>query len=151
MTQKLTRKNYIDMSIKSYSELINIPDFVDRIRYLKLSGKVTEMTFGFQRYLNQQFYKSQRWKDVRNFVILRDNGCDLAMPGYELNRDILIHHLNPITVDDIRLQTDALLSPENLVCVSHATHNIIHYGDESYINDLRYIERSKNDTCPWRN
>ena len=139
------------MENKSYSELIGIPDFVDRIRYLKLSGKVTELTFGFQRYLNQQFYKSQRWKDLRNQVILRDNGCDLAMPGYELNRDILIHHLNPISIDDIRLQTDKLFDPENLVCVSKMTHNIIHYGDESYISDLQPVERRPNDTCPWRN
>ena len=139
------------MEVKSYSELIEIPDFVDRIRYLKLSGKVTELTFGFQRYLNQQFYKSQRWKDLRNHVILRDNGCDLAMPGHELNRDILIHHLNPISIDDIQLQTDKLLDPENLVCVSKMTHNIIHYGDESYISDLQPVERRPNDTCPWRN
>lgn len=139
------------MEIKSYSELIEIPDFVDRIRYLKLSGKVTELTFGFQRYLNQQFYKSQRWKDLRNHVILRDNGCDLAMPGHELGRDILIHHLNPISIDDIRLQTDKLLDPENLVCVSKMTHNIIHYGNESYISDLQPVERRPNDICPWRN
>lgn len=138
------------MEQKTYSELMQIPNFIDRIRYLKLSGKVSENTFGFQRYLNQQFYKSQQWKELRNFVILRDNGCDLAMPGYELNRDILIHHLNPIEIDDIRFQTDKLLNPENLVCVSHITHNIIHYGDEGYIDDLGYTERSSNDTCPWR-
>lgn len=138
------------MELKTYSELVKLPTFIERIRYLKLSGRVSEETFGVERYLNQQFYKSKIWKELRNSIILRDNGCDLGLEGYGLNKGIIIHHMNPITVKDVINLTDAVLNPEYLICVSHVTHNVIHYGDESYIEDMNYKERSANDTCPWR-
>lgn len=135
--------------IKTYSELIQIPTFKDRYQYLKLSGSVGVDTFGFDRYLNQLFYKSQKWKRIRDEVIIRDYGCDLAMDGYEIHGKIIIHHMNPITVDDIMNETDILLDPEFLISTTHNTHNAIHYGDENLlIGDP--IVRTKNDTCPWR-
>ena len=139
----------IPMSIKTYSELIKLLTFEDRYRYLKLSGRIGEDTFGFDRYLNQIFYRSQKWKSVRDFVIIRDNGCDLGMDDREIYGKILIHHMNPITIKDIEKESDFLLDPEYLICVSHNTHNAIHYGDESKLI-LVPIERTKNDTCPWR-
>lgn len=137
------------MSIKTYSELSLIPTFEERYRYLRLSGGVGEETFGFDRYLNQVFYRSQRWKSVRDFVILRDNGCDLGVDGYEIHGRILIHHMNPITIDDIERESEFLLDPEYLISTTHNTHNAIHYGDESLLIGPP-IERTKNDTCPWR-
>lgn len=139
----------IPMSIKTYSELIKLSTFEDRYRYLKLSGRIGEDTFGFDRYLNQIFYRSQKWKSVRDFVIIRDNGCDLGMDDREIYGKILIHHMNPITIKDIEKESDFLLDPEYLICASHNTHNAIHYGDESKLI-LAPIERTKNDTCPWR-
>lgn len=135
--------------IRTYSELIQIPTFKERYEYLRLGGKVGEETFGFDRYLNQIFYKSPEWLSVRNYVISRDNGCDLAMPDREIRGKILIHHMNPITAEDILKRSDLLLNPEYLICTIKNTHDAIHYGD----SDLLYsdpIVRSKNDTCPWR-
>lgn len=137
------------MTIKTYSELITLPTFKERYEYLRLNGSVGEDTFGFDRYLNQIFYKSEEWKRIRNRVIIRDNGCDLGIEDRAIRGKILIHHLNPITSDDIVSRSDLLLNPEYLICVSHNTHNAIHYGDEQLLV-LEPIIRTKNDTCPWR-
>ena len=135
--------------IRTYSELVAIPTFRERYEYLKLQGSVGEETFGFDRYLNQIFYRSQKWKSVRDHVIIRDNGCDLGVEGYDIHGKILIHHLNPITIRDIELETDFLLNPEFLVCTTHNTHNAIHYGDSNLLVTEPII-RTRNDTCPWR-
>ncbi len=135
--------------IRTYSELTTIPTFLDRFEYLRLNGKVGEETFGYYRYLNQVFYRSAEWKKVRNLVIIRDNGCDLGLSGYDIHGKVYIHHMNPITVDDIRNRSEFLLNPEYLICVSHMTHEAITYGDKSLLL-LEPIERTKNDTCPWR-
>lgn len=123
--------------------------FEERYQYLRLDGVVGEDTFGFERYLNQTFYRSQRWKKVRNQVIVRDNGCDLGIEGHEIYGKVLIHHMNPITILDIENESDFLLNPEYLICVTHNTHNAIHYGDEGLLMKGP-IERTKNDMCPWR-
>ena len=137
------------MSIRTYSELIQITTFEDRYRYLRLNGSVGRDTFGFDRYFNQIFYQSVEWKQVRDYVIVRDNGCDLGVKGYDIRGRILIHHMNPITIADIREATEFLLNPEYLICVTHNTHNAIHYGDENLLVTAP-IERFANDTCPWR-
>ena len=136
-------------TIKTYSELIRLPTFEERFRYLKLDGLVGKDTFGFDRYLNQEFYRSKEWKEVRDFVIVRDNGCDLGMDGYEIVGRIYIHHMNPITVNDIVHSSDFLLNPDYLICMSHNTHNAVHYGDEDLLITAP-VERRKNDTCPWK-
>lgn len=137
------------MVIRTYSELITIPTFLDRFEYLRLNGKVGEETFGYYRYLNQVFYRSSEWKKIRNLVIIRDNGCDLGLSGYDIHGKVYIHHMNPITVDDIRSRSEFLLNPDYLICVSHMTHEAITYGDKSLLL-LEPMERTKNDTCPWR-
>lgn len=137
------------MNIKTYSELITLPTFEERYHYLKLGGKVGEETFGFDRYLNQSFYRSAEWKSIRDYVIVRDNGCDLGMEGHEIYSRILIHHMNPITKDDILNRSEFLLDPEYLICVTKNTHDAIHYGDEGLLI-IAPIVRSKNDTCPWK-
>lgn len=137
------------MKIRTYSELITLPTFEERYEYLRLGGRVGQDTFGFDRYLNQIFYRSQKWKDSRDFVIIRDNGCDLAMEGYEIHGKILIHHMNPITLRDIEYETDNLLDPEYLISTILNTHNAIHYGDRSLLITAP-VERAPNDTCPWR-
>jgi len=136
-------------TIKSYSELMRLNSFEDRFEYLKLNGKVGEDTFGFDRYLNQNFYRSSKWKRIRDAIIIRDNGCDLGFQGYDISGKILIHHMNPITKLDILNQTDILLNPEYLISVSKRTHDAIHYSD-SNILITNPIERTKNDTCPWK-
>ena len=137
------------MSIRTYSELILLPTFEERFKYLQLNGRVGDDTFGFDRYINQNFYRSAEWKRIRDLVIMRDNGCDLALEGYEIYGRILIHHMNPITVKDVELNTEYLMNPEYLICVTHNTHNAIHYGDEKLINKGPVV-RTKNDTCPWK-
>ena len=137
------------MSIKTYSELILLPTFEERFKYLQLNGRVGDDTFGFDRYINQKFYRSAEWKRIRDLVIMRDNGCDLALEGYEIYGRILIHHMNPITVKDVELSTEYLMNPEYLICVTHNTHNAIHYGDDKLINKGPVV-RTKNDTCPWK-
>ena len=137
------------MSIRTYSELILLPTFEERFKYLQLNGRVAEDTFGFDRYINQNFYKSADWKRIRDQIIIRDNGCDLALEGYEIYGRILIHHMNPITAKDIGLSTEYLMNPEYLICVTHNTHNAIHYGDEKLLMKGP-VARTKNDTCPWR-
>lgn len=137
------------MSIRTYSELATLPTFEERFKYLQLNGQVGKDTFGFDRYINQNFYRSLEWKRVRDKVILRDNGCDLGVEGYEIHGRILIHHMNPITIRDIESMSEYLLNPEYLISTVHNTHNAIHYGDESLLLTAP-IERRKNDTCPWK-
>lgn len=139
------------MNIKTYSELITLPTFEERYLYLRLGGKVGEDTFGFDRYLNQIFYRSEEWKAIRRQVIIRDNGCDLGCEDREIPNGvkILIHHMNPITKKDILDRSDFLLNPEYLITTIKHTHDAIHYGDDSSIF-TPVIERSKNDTCPWK-
>lgn len=139
----------IQMSIRTYSELITLPTFEERYRYLRLGGIVGEETFGFDRYLNQKFYTSPEWRAVRDIVIIRDNGCDLGMPDREISGQILIHHMNPITIDDILDRSEFLLNPEYLICTIKNTHDAIHYGDESLLIKAP-VERRPNDTCPWK-
>ena len=137
------------MSLRTYSELVQLPTFRERFEYLKLDGTIGEDTFGFDRYLNQIFYKSKEWAAVRREVIIRDNGCDLGVDGYEIREKILIHHMNPIRQQDILRRSDLLLNPEYLITTVLSTHNAIHYGDERLLPILPQ-ERSRNDTCPWR-
>ena len=134
---------------KRYSELIQLPTFLQRYRYLKLDGLVGEETFGYDRYLNQILYHSPEWKRFRRDIILRDNGCDLACNGYDISGKILIHHINPITVRDIERRESSIFDPENVVSVTLNTHNAIHYGDESILITEPII-RQPNDTCPWK-
>lgn len=136
-------------TIRTYSQMIALPTYEERYEYLRLGGRVGEDTFGFDRYLNQVFYRSQRWKSIRDKVIIRDNGCDLATEGYDICGKILIHHMNPITVEDIEQESEFLLNPEYMVCVTHNTHNAIHYGDKNLLITAP-IERRPNDMCPWR-
>ena len=135
--------------IKTYSELITFPTYEERFRYLQLKGAVGKDTFGYDRYLNQILYNSQEWKRFRDKIIIRDNGCDLACKGYDIHGRILVHHINPIRVDDVVNRNSIVFDPENVVCVTHNTHNAIHYGDESLLV-LSPVERTKNDTCPWK-
>lgn len=136
---------------KSYSHLITIPTFEERFRYLKIGGAIGKETFGFDRYLNQTFYSTLEWKNFRRDMIVRDMGCDLAIPDREIGGLIILHHINPISIADIRQRNiQALLNPENVICVSHNTHNAIHYGDESILTPSSLVERRPNDTCPWR-
>lgn len=136
-------------SIKTYSELITLPTFEERFRYLQLNGRVGEDTFGFDRYLNQNFYRSAEWKRIRDQVIVRDNGCDLGIEDRVIHGRILIHHMNPISEKDILRATNILMNPEYLICVTHNTHNAIHYGDEELLTKGPII-RTPNDTCPWK-
>lgn len=136
-------------TIKTYSKLIALPTFADRFKYLELGGTVGVGTFGFDRYLNQVFYRSRRWKSIRDQIIIRDGGYDLGVEGYEIFGRILIHHMNPLTVEDIEQESEYLLDPEYLICVSHTTHNAIHYGDDKILISFPK-ERMPNDTCPWR-
>ena len=138
------------MRIRSYTELSQLKTFDERFQYLQLNGRVGRDTFGFDRIFNQRFYRSQEWKSVRDFVIVRDNGCDLGVEGHEIyGSRIIIHHMNPISLEDIERSSSFLLDPEYMITTIHRTHNAIHYGDESFlIRDP--IERVRNDTCPWR-
>lgn len=138
------------MIIRTYSELIRIPTFEDRYNYLKLDSEIGMETFGFERYLNQRFYRSKEWKALRDAIIVRDHGCNLGIVGYEIYDKIYIHHMNPITADDIRNNTEYLMNPEFLISTTHDTHNAIHYGNSDLLNANMPVERTKNDTCPWR-
>lgn len=135
--------------ILTYSDLIMLPTFLERYHYLRLGGTVGAETFGFDRYLNQLLYQSQKWKDARDFVIIRDNGCDLGIEDRDIGGKIYVHHMNPVTLEDIEKESEFLFDPEFLISTSHTTHNAIHYGDESLLL-LDPIERTINDTCPWR-
>lgn len=135
--------------IRRYSELIRYDTFLDRYHYLNLVGQVGIETFGLDRYLNQTLYRSSRWRRTRNQVILRDNGCDLGMEGFDIFDKIIVHHINPLTVQDIEDDVDEIYDPEFLICCSFDTHNAIHYGDERLLPQLP-VERRPGDTCPWK-
>lgn len=135
--------------VKSYSELILFPTYEERLRYLKLDGVVGRETFGYARYLNQRLYHDHKWLRRKRDVILRDNGCDLAVDGYEIQGSILVHHINPITIDDVLMQRACVFDLDNLISTCLSTHNVIHYGCvDQLIVDA--VERKPNDTCPWK-
>lgn len=134
--------------IRRYSELCRLQTFEERFDYLKLKGVVGESTFGFDRYLNQLLYRSSEWKKVRNAVIVRDDGCDMGLADYPANR-IIVHHMNPLSVEDLENRSDLIFDPEFLICVSFNMHNAIHFGDETLLPKLP-VERKPGDTCPWR-
>ena len=137
------------MKIKSYSEMCSFSTFIERFNYLKLNGKVGIETFGFDRYLNQVLYCSQEWKRFRRQVIIRDNGCVFGLDGYNINGRLIVHHINPITLEQIEQRDPMIFSMENVVCVTHNVHEAIHYGDESLIPTDPII-RKPNDTCLWK-
>ena len=137
------------MKIRRYSELSQLKTFKERYNYLKLSGAVGVDTFGFDRYLNQIFYNSPEWKRVRDQIIIRDNGCDLGVEGFDIHGKIYIHHMNPITKEDVLSRSDILFNPEYLIATTMQTHNAIHYGDENQLL-LMPKERTAHDTCPWK-
>lgn len=136
-------------TILTYSELCQLDTFEERYRYLRLNGSVGNATFGFDRWLNQRFYKDPEWIALRRDIIIRDLGCDLGISDREICGPIMVHHMNPITKEDIIYRSEFLLNPEYLICCSDNTHKAIHYGDESLLI-LAPIVRSRNDTCPWR-
>lgn len=138
------------MTRRTYTDLIQIPSFIERYRYLKLGGLIGEDTFGFDRWINQVFYRSPEWREIRQKVIIRDNACDLAHPDHPTIGRLIIHHMNPITKKDIANREDILLDPEYLITVTHNTHNAIHYGDESLLISDVLIERKPYDTSPWK-
>ena len=138
------------MKIRCYSELMSYNTFDERFNYLKIGGQVGYDTFGFDRWLNQIFYKDPEWKRIRDIVIIRDNGCDLGIPDHIIRSRILIHHMNPITKEDIVDRNPDILNPEYLITTMHDTHNAIHYGDERYLRRFQVVERKPNDTIPWR-
>lgn len=135
--------------IRCYTDLKQIESFIERYQYLKINGTVGEQTFGIDRWVNQQLYKSQRWKRTRSQIIIRDNGCDLGIEGHELENYIVIHHMNPITLEDIEEDRDIIYDPEYLICCSSRTHQAIHFGDEGLL-PKDYQERKPGDTCLWR-
>lgn len=137
------------MTIRTYSELSRFPSFIERYEYLKLDGNVGRTTFGYDRWFNQVFYHSPEWKSVRNDVIVRDNGCDLGVEGYEIHDKVYIHHMNPILLKDIEERSEILLNPEYLITTTFRTHNAIHYGDSDQLVKEPII-RTPNDTCPWK-
>lgn len=138
--------------IRTYSELIQIPIFIERYRYLKLGGKIGEETFGWERAFNQRFYNSSEWRRFRNQIITRDFGCDLADQDHPFatGEKIIIHHMNPITIKDLANHTDFLMDPEYVIATRHRTHNAIHFGDESLLIEFELVERRPYDTCPWK-
>ena len=135
--------------IRTYSELIALPTFEERFEYLSLKGQVGFETFGYDRYLNQQLYRSQEWKQIRDLIIVRDSGCDLGIIGREIPSHIIIHHMNPLLVADIVQRSKFLFDPEYLICTTHNTHQAIHYGDKSLLIK-EPVTRKPNDTCPWK-
>ena len=135
--------------IRTYSEMITLKTYEERFDYLKIGGQVGLETFGYDRYLNQILYNTKQWKKFRREIIIRDNACDLACEGYEINYRILVHHINPITVEDIINRNPMIFDPENAITTTHRTHNAIHYGDKNLLI-LQPMERTPNDTCPWR-
>lgn len=136
------------MKIRTYSELERLVTFEERFDYLVLGGSVGRSTFGFDRYINQQFYRSSKWKQARDYVIVRDQGCDLGVPGYEIHHSILIHHINPMTVDDVLHGEDWIIDPEYLITTTHNTHNALHYGAENLLPKT-VVAREPGDTRLW--
>lgn len=137
------------MKIRTYTELIRIDDFVGRYEYLRLRGEVGVSTFGWERWMNQMLYRSPKWRRTRDKVIIRDMGCDLAHQDFQIGDRIIIHHMNPLTLEQIEDDVDEIYEPEFLICTSHMTHNAIHYGDQSLLPQLP-VERMPGDTCPWK-
>ena len=138
-------------TFRTYSELVLLPTFKERFMYLKIGGRVGQETFGFDRVFNQKFYTSLEWKHVRDFVVARDLGCDLGVEGFDIRGTrFVIHHMNPITKTDILDRSEYLLNPEYLIATTKRTHDAIHYGSYDLLADLEIVERTKNDTCPWR-
>lgn len=138
------------MRNKSYSELIQIPDFRGRFEYLKIGGIVGETTFGGHREINQSLYSSKEWKDIRREIIIRDNGNDMGLNNYEIKGNIYVHHINPLTIEDFLKKRDCIFDLENLISVSFNTHNAIHYGNFDLISGNELVIRTRNDTCPWK-
>lgn len=137
--------------MKSYTELISLPTIEERFNYLHLPRVIGENTFGGYRYLNQDFYRSYEWKQFRNSIIVRDNGCDMAFPGEEIGGIVVIHHINPMTPEQLIRGDEDIFNPENVVCVSELTHKMIHYGSlEDYLQATQFVVRKPNDTCPWK-
>ena len=134
--------------IRRYSDLRRLDDFVERYKYLALRGGVGVRTFGYDRYINQQFYTSRQWRQLRQHVIARDNGCDLGVEGYEIHSGLIVHHMNPMIADDISHGDSSILEPEFLITTTHRTHNAIHYGDEKLLPKA-HVERSRGDTKLW--
>lgn len=134
---------------RSYSETMTFETFEERFNYLKLEGRVGKETFGHDRYLNQILYKDKEWRRTRRDIIIRDDGCDLGIPGRQIHGNVYVHHINPITVEDVLNRAPKVFDPENLICTSLLTHNAIHYSDESIL-PLDPVERRPNDTCPWK-
>lgn len=137
-------------SLKSYNELITLTTYDERLAYLKTYGKIGEDTFGFERYLNQRFYRSSEWKRIRKQIFLRDNGCDMGLEGYDIidPNSVIIHHINPLSISNFSEKDYPLIDPNNLITVSRWTHNLIHFGDENKVSIT--FDRSPNDTCPWK-
>lgn len=135
--------------IRRYRELVRIDDFYERFKYLRLLGEVGEITFGWERFINQALYRSSKWRKTRDKVIIRDNGCDLAHPDFEIRDRIIVHHMNPITLEDIEVENEFVYNPDFLICVSPITHNAIHYGDADLLPTLPIV-RYPGDTCPWK-
>ena len=138
------------MVSRSYHELIQLSTFEERYEYLRLDGRVGEETFGFDRWINQQFYRSREWQQVRNEVILRDNACDLGIPDHPIHGRLLVHHMNPVSATDIKEIAETLLNPEYLITTMKRTHDAIHYGGASFLRDNTPAIRIANDTVPWR-
>lgn len=138
------------MTKRTYSDLSKLKSFEERFDYLKLDGAVGKETFGFDRYLNQALYSSKEWKHIKNQVIIRDEGCDLGISGNKINRKAIIHHMNPITREQIENRDPEIFNPEYLITVSHSTHNAIHYGDKDLLARQAPVERKQGDTVPWR-
>lgn len=137
------------MIIRTYSELMQFETIEERFEYLRIGGKIGEDTFGFDRYLNQMFYRLPEWKKTRRYVIIRDGGCDLGVEGYDIFGIVIVHHMNPVTKEQILNRDPVLFDPEYLITVSDLTHKAVHYGDSNLLPKI-YTERRKNDTCPWR-
>ena len=135
--------------IRTYRECMQLPTFQERYRYLQIGGQVGKETFGFDRYLNQMLYRTPEWKRFRRDMIVRDNGCDLGCEGYEIYGNVLVHHINPITVEDVINRNPCIFDPNNVICTSLNTHNAIHYGDETLLI-TEPVVRKPNDTCPWK-
>ena len=138
------------MNNRRYSELILLETFEERFNYLKLDGKVCEETFGFDRYLNQVLYRSKEWREIRNHIIARDNGCEMGLLDYPVRGKVIVHHMNPVSLKDINERMPEILNPDCLVCVSQDLHNAIHYGNLDILRKYTFAERFKDDTCPWR-
>lgn len=139
----------VSLLIRTYHQLMQYSTFEERFKYLSLKGQVGEETYGFDRWINQKFYRSSEWKQIRNSIIIRDSGCDLGIIGREIPDRVIVHHMNPILVQDIQNASEYLLNPEYLICVSNNTHQAIHYGDEDLLM-IMPAPRTANDTCPWK-